>query len=88
MDAAWTTYRSDQKEVIEDLLVSYGPLGLWVCVSIWERKNLVRRLDKNSVQFEEERRRWHRERTKWLTILGRKGVISDRTIMEVTENND
>ena len=69
---------------MEDLLVSYGPLGIWVCVSIWQMRLLIQRMDHMAGRHAEERRRWDRERAKWLTTLGRK--LSDHTIMENTEH--
>ena len=62
-------------EIITQLALTYGPLGAWVAVSIYQSK-------KAADTFEEERRRWDQERSMWLKTLGRR--LSDRTIDEVT----
>lgn len=64
---------------MQDALITYGPLGIWVAVSVWRERTLVQ-------YFEAERKRFDRERTQWLSVLGRKNVISDRTIMEITDD--
>ena len=71
---------------MNDLLLTYGPLGIWVAFSIVRERWLLRKIEELTLRFEAERRRWDIERTKWMVVLGRKGVVSDRTIMDITEN--
>ena len=71
---------------MNDLLLTYGPLGIWVALSIVRERWLLRKIEELNLRFEAERRRWDSERTKWMVVLGRKGVVSDRTIMDITEN--
>ena len=68
-------------------LTTYGPLGVWVAYSIVRERWLLKKMEELSLRFESERARWDRERIKWLTILGRKGVVSDATIYEVTKDD-
>ena len=71
---------------MNDLLLTYGPLGIWVAFSIVRERWLLKKIEELTLRFEAERRRWDIERTKWMVVLGRKGVVSDRTIMDITEN--
>ena len=71
---------------MNDLLLTYGPLGIWVAFSIVRERWLLKKIEELTLRVEAERRRWDIERTKWMVVLGRKGVVSDRTIMDITEN--
>ena len=65
------------------LLTDYGVLGLWVVFSIIQNRFLVARMDKQRDSFGVERARWNIERTKFLTMIGRR--MSNRTIQDVTD---
>ena len=65
------------------LLTDYGVLGLWVAFSILRERNLMTRMDNQHDAFATERARWNTERTKTLTIIGRR--MSDRTFQDVTD---
>ena len=61
-------------------LIDYGVLGCWVIYSIIRERFLLKKMEELSLRFDEERKRWNSERSKWLTTLGRK--MSDYTIDE------
>ena len=69
-----------------EALTTYGPLGIWVAFSVVRERALIRRMDDMASRFESDRIRWNRERMRWMSILGRRGVVSEKTIMEITDD--
>ena len=65
---------------METILLDYGVLGCWVIYSIVRERWLLKKMEELSMRFDGERGKWHNERERWLTTLGRK--LSDRTIDE------
>lgn len=68
---------------ITQTLMDYGVLGCWVLYSIIRERFLLKKMEELSLRFDNERKRWNDERTRWLRTLGRK--LSDDTIVEVQD---
>ena len=67
-------------DAVSTLLLDYGVLGCWVLFSIIRERFLLKKMEEQSLRFEQERARWDHERTQWLRTLGRK--LSDNTFIE------
>ena len=71
-----------------DALTVYGPLGIWVAFSVVRERWLLKKMEELSMRFENERRRWDSERIRWMRVLGRKGIIGDETVLDITSDRE
>ncbi len=71
---------------ISELFTTYGPLGVWVAYSVVRERWMMAKMEELSLRFDTERNNWHKERMRWVNILGRKGIVSADTVMEITED--
>ena len=69
-------------------LTTYGPLGIWVAFSVVRERWLLGKLDEMPRAQLLERTKWHSERMRWLTVLGRKLELTDHTISGVMHDED